>query len=243
MIEVLNQMVNRLGQDPHAIAELVKKRSLCSDQLHNSLNTMREREINLAGYVADRRKQDGSLVFPNQDLRAAETLRLLAIDNDYQTAKTFVDETRQQLREFDSELEMIGRRNNADQKIIALVTAYISNGMQQEANSILNAYMSEEITSAAAIQNTVENAVNQTIRSGNQNSVATDGVFLVLEARPSRSPETIRAYCEGTDGRKVAVYAKNGNGQMLVRSLGKRVKIECTPGDKGLFAYKVEPVA
>ncbi len=242
MMESLRQIVGRMGQDPVIIAELVNKRSLTSDQLHNNLDTMKKREIRIAGAVAERRKQDGNLVFPNQDLRAAETLRLLAADSDYQIAMTLVDEIRQRLRELDAEIEMTGRRNNADQNIIAMVTAFISSGMQQEAHGILAVYMPEKSSSQEAV-----NVVVGEQSGSSENRVLAEvpnrGVFLVLEARPGKSPETIRAYCEGPDGKKVAVYAKNGNGQMLLRCLGKRVKIECTPGDKGLIAYKVEPIA
>lgn len=244
MMEALNQIVCRLGQDPQIIAALVNERSLTSDQLHNYLDILREREIRLAGSVAERKKQDSSLVFPNQDLRAAETLRLLAADTEYQNAKTNVDKIRQQLRLLDAEIELSGRRNNADQKIIALVTTFINAGMQQEVHGILSAYLQEEpVFQDTQINESPVETNRSSIGNGLKAGTNNDKIFLVLEARPSKSPGTVRAFCEGSDGQKVAVYAKNGNGQTLLRCLGKKVKIECTPGDKGLIAYKVEPVA
>ncbi|MBO8128053.1 MAG: single-stranded DNA-binding protein [Peptococcaceae bacterium] len=63
----------------------------------------------------------------------------------------------------------------------------------------------------------------------------------VLEARTTQSG-TVRAWCESGDGKKTAVFAKNGAGQMLLSAVGKRVSIQHrTLRDTGnLFAVTVE---
>ena len=68
-------------------------------------------------------------------------------------------------------------------------------------------------------------------------------VFTVLEARPGSSPGTVRAWCEGADGRKVAVYGKNGAGEALAGAVGRRVEVRYRRGDKGLIAVEARPVA
>jgi len=65
------------------------------------------------------------------------------------------------------------------------------------------------------------------------------GTFTVLEARPGKSPGTVRAYCQAADGSKYAVYAKNGSGQALAGAVGRRVTVKYRQGDKGLIALDV----
>lgn len=67
------------------------------------------------------------------------------------------------------------------------------------------------------------------------------GVFTVLETRAGKSPGTVRAYCQaiGSD-QKVAVYGKNGNGQVLAGAVGKTVAVKYRQGEKGLIAVNVQ---
>lgn len=46
-----------------------------------------------------------------------------------------------------------------------------------------------------------------------------------LEARPGSSPSTVRAWCEGADGRRVAVCGKNGAGEALAQAVGLRAEV------------------
>lgn len=74
-----------------------------------------------------------------------------------------------------------------------------------------------------------------------QNGDGTEtGTFTVLETRAGKSPGTVRAYCQAADGNKVAVYAKNGNGQVLAGAVGKTVNVKYRQGDKGLIALNVQ---
>lgn len=77
-----------------------------------------------------------------------------------------------------------------------------------------------------------------------QSNDGTDtGTFMVLEVRPGKSQGTVRAFCQTDDGNKYAVYAKNGNGQVLAGAVGKQVEVKYRMGDKGLIALSVRMVA
>jgi len=65
------------------------------------------------------------------------------------------------------------------------------------------------------------------------------GTFTVLEARPGKSPGTIRAYCQAEDGAKHAVYAKSAAGQTLAGAVGRQVEVKYRQGDHGLIAVSV----
>lgn len=75
-----------------------------------------------------------------------------------------------------------------------------------------------------------------------QSTLAESGEFMVIETRPGSSPGTVRAYCEAEDGTKHAIFAKNGMGQKLNQSIGKKVSVKYRQGDKGLIAYGVEVI-
>ena len=62
----------------------------------------------------------------------------------------------------------------------------------------------------------------------------------VLEAKDTKNPGTVRAWCE-IDGKHEAIFAKNGVGKVLLSSIGKNVAIkycilEKENGSKGIFA-------
>jgi hypothetical protein len=65
------------------------------------------------------------------------------------------------------------------------------------------------------------------------------GTFTVLEARETKTPGVVRAYCEAEDGSKVAVFGKNGSGQALAQAVKKKVQVEYRQGEKGLIALSV----
>lgn len=48
---------------------------------------------------------------------------------------------------------------------------------------------------------------------------------------------------EGSDGRRMVVYGKNGAGQALADAVGRRVEVRYRRGDKGLMAVEARPVA
>lgn len=72
-----------------------------------------------------------------------------------------------------------------------------------------------------------------------QNDGTATGTFTVTEARATKSPGVVRAYCLAVDGSKVAVYGKNGNGQTLAQAVGKQVQVKYREGEKGLIALSV----
>jgi len=76
-------------------------------------------------------------------------------------------------------------------------------------------------------------------QAAQQNDGTATGTFTVTEARATKSPGVVRAYCLAEDGSKVAVYGKNGNGQTLAQAIGKQVEVRYRQGDKGLIALNV----
>lgn len=242
MMENLKEIIRRLSDDPDRIATMIIQRAAASDELHSHLDMIQSREVKIAGDVAGRRKNDGSLVFANRELREAEAIRILATDTDYIEAKTNADFARTQLRQLDAAIESATRRNSSDEKIVGLITALINAGKCQEANEIVLNY---QVGAATTSNNSIQQE-KQDINQGTSNNATavdtnatTTALVTVLEARPGTSPGTIRAYCKAQDGTKVAVFAKNGNGQTLLSAIGLKVQIEYQKVDRGWFAYKV----
>lgn len=62
----------------------------------------------------------------------------------------------------------------------------------------------------------------------------------VLEARPGKSENVIRAYCETGDGERVAVYGKNGTGRKLAALVGQEITVRFKEGNYGWFAVAVK---
>jgi hypothetical protein len=242
-MENLKVIINRLASDPENIASLIKSRAIASDELHLQLDNIQVREVKIAGDVASRRKSDGNPVFPNRELRDAEALRLLTADADYFAAKNLADKARNQMRELDAAIESATRRNNSDVQIVGLVTALLNAGKHQEASEVAGSYCCQP---AAAQYEPNQQQVKAEASAADLGTTGISAVALVdvLEARPSKTtPGTIRAYCQAEDGNKVAVYAKNGNGQALLSAVGKKVHIEYQKVDRGWFAYKVLIIA
>lgn len=253
MREVLIDIAKRLGEVPTLSGELVKKRAEVSDTLHKNLDSMKEREVQVAGAVASEKNGDGKCVYPNEQARQAEFARRLQADTEYQNVKAEVDRLRQELRELDARIEETGRRHRSDSNMACLVASLLGAGLKEDAEAVLTAYaggtgMAAEVEDAGK---TVEHdshaeapakpAAPETPAPSGGEDLET-GVFKVLEARPGKNEGTIRAYVEGTEG-KVALYAKNGAGKALAAAVGRTVEAKYRRLDKGLYAVQVRPVA
>ncbi len=246
-INLLSGIIERLLTGPDRIAALISERADVSNAINSFLDIIQEREVSISGIVADRRKQDGSSVFPLAALRQAEICRMLKTDTSYQQAKNGASEAQCRLQQLDAALEKATRQNDSDNNMVALVTALISSGRGNVAEDTLKAYCQCPVGNAenAATPIVVEssNANQPSVVGSEQNPQGGTAIVKVLEARTSNASGTIRAFCEMPDGSKVAIYAKNGYGQLLQKSQGNSVKVEYNVVKKGWFAYKVEPAA
>lgn len=269
--EVLTEIAGRLGGAPDRAAGLIRERAEAADRLHKALAALEELEARVAGEVAAERDGDGRPAFPNEAARKAEALRRLAGDREHQALKAEADAARARLRGLDAEIERASLRHRGDAVIVQLAAALIGAGMADAAEAVLEAYHRAANGTGGSTNAGDANAQDQAPQGqghtrapgqsqvqpqvGGQGESQPQGhdqgrdngpeaaVFTVLEARPGSSPGTVRAWCEGPDGRKVAVYGKNGAGEALAQAVGRRVEVKYRRGDKGLIAVEARPVA
>lgn len=252
---VLEQVARRLGETPVLAAELTRRRAAVSDALHRVLDRVREIETRTGGEVAGLRNGDGRPVYANEAARNAEVAQRLAGDRAYQQARQEADRLRKELAALDARLEEVGRRHRSDANMAYLLASLLTVGLREEAEAALAAYAAgcaapaetpplEEAAipwdAPEALPAQAEKPVpaqQEPVPAKGESDLA-EGTFKVLEARAGKSPDTVRAWCEGPDG-KAVVYAKNGVGRALMAAVGKRVTIRFRRLDKGLFATKV----
>lgn len=262
--EVLAGIAARLGGAPDRAAALIKERAGASDRLHRALGAMEEFEAKIAGEVAAEKDGNGRPAFPNGAARKAGVLRRLAADPEYRALKEEADAARMRLRELDAGIERASLRHKSDVVITHLAAALIGAGKAETAEAVLAAYHSAGADAGGSANANGTDAgdtnardqasqdrgqgsqavaaqaqVQPQVREQGQNNGLGAAVFTVLEARPGGSPGTVRAWCEGQDGRRVAVYGKNGAGEALAGAVGRRVEIRYRKGDRGLIALSV----
>lgn len=249
MREVLVDIAKRLGEAPALCGELVRKRAEISDTLHKNLDSMKEREVQVAGAVASERNGDGKPVYPNEQARQAEIARRLQTDTGYQFVKGKVERLRQELRELDARIEETGRKHRSDSNMAYLVASLLGAGLKEDAEAVLAAYAEGSRTAAVEDDADHDSRNDAPAKPGAPGTPAPSGggdletgIFNVLEVRPGKSEGTIRAYVEGPEG-KVALYAKNGAGKALAAAVGRTVEAKYRRLDRGLYAVQVRPVA
>lgn len=241
-------IAKRLGEAPALCGELVRKRAEISDTLHKNLDSMKEREVQVAGAVASERNGDGKPAYPNEQARAAEIARRLNADTGYQFVKGEADRLRQELRELDARIEETGRRHRSDANMAYLVASLLSSRLKEDAEAVLEAYAEGAVPAPAPAEEQgergepVDGQPNGKTPPPHEQDGLEVGTFQVLEARQGRSKDTIRAYVQGALG-KAVLYAKNGVGQVLASSVGKTIEAKYRRLDRGLFAVQVRPVA
>lgn len=255
MKDILQAMAKRLGEAPSLAAELTRRRAEVSDSFHRALDRVREIETRTGGEVAGLRNGDGKPVYGNEAARAAEIARRLAADREHQAVRQEADRLRRELAELDARIEETGRRHRSDANLVYLVASLVGAGLRPEAEAVLAAY-AEGCASQVVVPPVKEAPIpwdapaetppapeepprpQEPAPARGEGDLA-EGTFRVLEARPGKSPDTVRAWCEGPDGKKVAVFGKNGTARALMGAVGKRVTIRYRQLDKGLFATKV----
>jgi hypothetical protein len=236
------------------------RRGELSDRLHRTLDVMKEIEAQTAGEVASETDGNGGKRWPNEAARNAEIQRRLAADAGYQALRAEADRLRQELRAADAEIEQVGRRHRSDANMAYLVASLLGAGLRAEAEAVLAAYgakqeapeepqaqaEAEPPKADAQAEPKAQEPKTEPQAQGQGQAPKADGLetgtFTVLEVRAGKSEGTVRAYCEGPDG-KTAVYAKNGAAKVLSGAAGRKVEVRFHRLDKGLFAVEARPVA
>lgn len=231
--------------------------------LHDALDAVKRYEVLVAGQVASERKGN-QLVYPNEDVRKAETLRRLERDGEYQLLKEKLQDARVNLTFAEAELEREKAAHSGLVALTGLVAALVNAGQISDVKNIeavmagmlgcgdqgnkANQAVTGDVATSGNHQERLLNAPAQfPVQGFTQPAVQEEndlesGAFMVLEARPT-SKGNIRAYCKDTNGKKVAIYATNGNGQTLARAVGRFVQVTFRHGDKGLIATNVKLVS
>jgi len=208
-----------------------------------SLDDLKAREAEVAGAVAAETDGNGGKKYPNEAARNAEIQRRLAADAGYQALRAEADRLRQELRAADAEIEQVGRRHRSDANMAYLVASLLGAGLRAEAEAALAAYGEpQEAPEEPQAQAEAEPKPDAQAQGQAKADGLETGTFTVLEVRAGKSEGTVRAYCEGPDG-KTAVYAKNGAAKVLSGAAGRKVEVRFRRLDKGLFAVEARPVA
>lgn len=129
----------------------------------------------------------------------------------------------------DRGLEYLRSRQTANVATINLLTSLIGTGKPDEALEVLTAMGKEEHTSS-----------QDKIESNNDSELNIDKIK-VVEAKETKNPGTVRAWCQFGSGNKKAVFAKNSTGKTLLESVGKELVIKHRAMDKNtVFAVFVQ---
>ena len=144
----------------------------------------------------------------------------------------------------DARLESLKARHAGAVALANLLAAYVQTGkdtagLEAAVEAALNGQQAQKpAVQPAPAQPAQQAQPNGQVAQGQNEGTAT-GTFTVTEARATKTPGVVRAYCLAEDGSKVAVYGKNGNGQTLAQAVGKRVQVKYRQGEKGLIALSV----
>jgi len=236
--------IERLAGAPKQMVVLLRERDAAREKLHRALDRMKEIETEVAGQVAAEKER-----FSNEAARNAETARRLKGNKEWlELRDKVVPAARKELEKAEAALEQLKLQFQADIAVVELVSALYHSGDPEKARKVLDAYSRgvEEGIEAVDTQESTPPDLQPEQPAPAQEQLQGNGLetgtFTVLEARQGSSPGTVRAWCEGPEG-KVAVYGKNGAGKALAGAVGKQVEVKFRRGDKGLIAVGVRPVA
>lgn len=60
--------------------------------------------------------------------------------------------------------------------------------------------------------------------------------YTILEARKTKEPGSLRAYCQKADGTRVAIFADNPVAMIIKSSIGRKLLLTCENQEAGMFA-------
>jgi len=228
---ILTDLAARLAAAPEAAAELTARRKAVSDELHRALDRMKEIEARVSGEVAAEADESGNRRFPNEAARAGEIARRLAADPEYQQCRAAADRLREELRGLDAEIERVQRRHQSDAALASVAAALFQAGRADLAEAALAAYGGDGRPQAGAGAQPREE----------RGDGLQEAEVVVLAARMNDNG-VVRAWCEAADGSRVAVFARDAAGSVLLNSRGRRVRARCRRVDRGLYAVEASLV-
>jgi hypothetical protein len=248
-MKTLKELVEKTRTLPEQVAAMMAELAAKKQALHDLLAGQKEIEARVAGEVAAENGTDGRKKFPNEEARKGEVARRLKADTRYQAIEQELNRVRLELVELETNLERARYEFRAASTLLTLLAsavqanrpdieqAVLAHGAEPEAAEEPQAQAEPEPPRAEAEPKPEPQAQGQ----AKADSLET-ATFKVLEVRSGKSEGTVRAYCEGPEG-KVAVYAKNGAARALSGAVGRQVQIRYRRLDKGLFAVEARPVA
>jgi len=249
--DVVRELVEQARRLPVEIEEMVLALAGKKQALHDLVQVKSQIEAGLAGEVAGEVDETGRKRYPNEESRKAEIARRLLENREYDEADRLLRATRQECIELEAKLDRAHYEHRTATSLLYLLASGVQGGSQAVVDAVLGADAAPAAQDAAREKN-VQNFVNclQTGEVPNdrvpqKGSRQVKGDYrearvTVLEARPGKNENVIRAYCETGDGERVAVYGKNGTGRKLAALVGQEITVRFKEGDYGWFAVAVK---
>lgn len=244
---------------PGEIERLISAQAEKKERIYDLIQQKREIEDETAGAVASDRQR-----YPNEESRRAEIARRLRGNEAYQNLEEQIKLARRELVQLEATAGRVQGELGAANALLNLLAASIHSGrndVEQLVMNILNNTSTPPQTAQAqappetpapAAENSA-NAPRRTprTRSARNNRRATGGQsseddlpevqVKVLEANINERGNT-RAWCEVLGSQqRIAVFAKNGNGERLraAAGTGRTLKVKYRELDAGWFAVAV----
>lgn len=259
-------LIRRSVELPNEIKRLIMAQGEKKDQLYDLVQRKREIEDEVAGDVAADRQR-----YPNEESRRAEIMLRLRENEAYQNLEAQIKTARKELTQLEAAIGKAQGEISSVNALINLLAAAIHSGRtdieQMITNIIGELQVSNPTNQATATPEERQQATPQTevpqneaqveaetsnpsqrarvqrTRSGRETTgdVLLEAQIRVLETSVSERGNT-RAWCEvvGTQQR-VAVFAKNGNGEKLRECAGtdRVLKVKYRQLNAGWFAVTV----
>lgn len=248
----METLIKRAVELPGEIERMIAAEAAKKDHIFDLIQRKREIEDETAGIVASDRQR-----YPNEESRRAEIMRRLRENETYQNLEEQIKAERRELAHLEARAERAKGEMGATNALLNLLAASIHakrGDVELLMRSVINpvtspamvqatqASVAENPASAAGVQR--ESGRNRPSNSGGeaQNGESLPEIVVKVIEASVNDRGTTRAWCEiAGESRKVAIFAKNGNGQKLraAAGAGKTLKVKYRELDAGWFAVAV----
>lgn len=249
-VGVVRELVERARRLPAEIEGMVLALADKKQALHDLVQVKAQFEASLAGEVASEVDEIGRKRYPNEESRKAEIARRLQENREYQETEQMLRDIRQECIELEARLDRARYEHRAATTLLYLVASGVQGGNQAVVDAVLGvcAAPAQDQSREEKMQNFVSclqagevpHESDQQKGSRQAKGDYREARVTVLEARPGKSENVIRAYCETGDGERVAVYGKNGTGRKLAALVGQEITVKFREGNYGWFAVAVK---
>jgi hypothetical protein len=250
-VGVVRELVERARRLPAEIEGMVLALADRKQALHDLVQVKAQIEASLAGEVASEVDEAGRKRYPNEESRKAEIARRLQENREYQETEQMLRDIRQECVELEARLDRARYEHRAATTLLYLVASGVQGGNQAVVDAVLGVCAADAAQDAAREEKMrnfvsclqtgeVPHESDQQKGSGQAKGDYREARVTVLEARPGKSENVVRAYCETGDGERVAVYGKNGTGRKLAALVGQEITVKFREGNYGWFAVAVK---